>query len=83
MLINSLTSVYIVHHVNKMGEIEMISFIFTWCVTAVVTALLLALAMILLVFIVYAVATIIRIAVNSYKDTVELDKLSDEIHKHE
>ena len=61
----------------------MISFIFKWCVTAVVTALLLALAMILLVFIVYAVATIIRIAVNNYKDTVELDKLSDEIHKHE
>ena len=61
----------------------MISFIFKWCVTAVVTALLLALAMILLVFVVYTVATIIRIAVNSYKDTVELDKLSDEIHKHE
>ena len=61
----------------------MISFIFKWCVTAVVTALLLALAMILLVFIVYAVATLIRIAVNNYKDTVELEKLSDEIHKHE
>ena len=61
----------------------MISFIFKWCVTAVVTALLLALAMILLVFIVYSVGTIIRIAVNSYKDTVELEKLSDEIHKHE
>ena len=61
----------------------MISFIFKWCATAVVTALLFALAMILLVFIVYAVATMIRIAVNSYKDTVELDKLSDEIHKHE
>ena len=61
----------------------MISFIFKWCVTAVVTASLLALAMILLVFIVYAVVTIIRIAVNSYKDTVELEKLSDEIRKHE
>lgn len=61
----------------------MISFIFKCCVTAVVTALLLAIAMILLVLIVYAVATIIRIAVESYKDTAELEKLSDELHKHE
>lgn len=61
----------------------MILFIFKWCVTAVVTALLLAIAMILLVLIVYAVATIIRIAVESYKDTAELKKLSDELHKHE
>ena len=66
-----------------MGEIEMILFMFKWCITALGTALLLAITMVLLVFIVYAVATIIRIAVNSYKDTVELDKLSDEIHKHE
>ena len=61
----------------------MISFIFKWCVTAVVTALLVAITMALLVFIVYAVATIIRIAVNSYKDAVELENLSDEINKHE
>ena len=61
----------------------MIMFILKWCITALGTALLLAITMVLLVFIVYSVATIIRIAVNSYKDTVELEKLSDDIHKQE
>lgn len=61
----------------------MISLIFKGCLTAVVTAILLALTIIALVCIVYAVATMIRIAVETYKEDVELKKQIDELNKHD
>lgn len=61
----------------------MISLIFKGCLTAVVTAILLALTIIVLVGIAYAVATMIRIAVDTYKEDVELKRQIDELHKHD
>ena len=60
----------------------MISLIFKGCLTAVVTAILLALTIIVLVCIAYAVATMIRIAVDTYKEDVELKRQIDELNKH-
>lgn len=61
----------------------MISLIFKGCLTAVVTAILLALTIIVLVCIAYAVATMIRIAVDTYKGDVELKRQIDELNKHD
>lgn len=61
----------------------MISLIFKGCLTAVVTAALLALTIIALVCIAYAVATMIRIAVDVYKEDVELKRQIDELNKHD
>lgn len=61
----------------------MISLIFKGCLTAVVTAILLALTIIVLVCIAYAVATMIRIAVDTYKKDVELKRQIDELNKHD
>lgn len=61
----------------------MISLIFKGCLTAVVTAILLALTIIVLVCIAYAVATMIRIAVDTYKEDVELKRQIDELNKRD
>lgn len=61
----------------------MISLIFKGCLTAVVTAILLALTIIVLVCIAYAVATMIRIVVDTYKEDVELKRQLDELNKHD
>lgn len=61
----------------------MISLIFKGCLTAVVTAILLALTIIVLAYIAYAVATMIRIAVDTYKEDVELKRQIDELNKHD
>lgn len=61
----------------------MISLIFKGCLTAVVTAILLALTIITLVYIAYAITTIIRIAVDTYKEDVELKRQIDERNKHD
>ena len=61
----------------------MISLIFKGCLTAVVTAVLLALTIIALAVIAYVVATMIRIAVENYKVDVELKRQIDELDKHD
>lgn len=61
----------------------MISLIFKGCVTAVLTAILLALTIIALVCIAYVVATMIRIVVDTYKDDVELKRQLNELNKHD